>query len=79
MDYCLSQLLPAELVHKIAKEVHRLNMRDVHDQLKNCVTWIYVKYEGEEKLSFIVSNNYNYYRVLYVGNSISTEPWFSVD
>ena len=64
MDYCLSQVLPPELVDKIAKEVHRMNMCDVHDQLLNCVTWIYVRNAGEEKLSFIVSNNYNYFRVL---------------
>lgn len=64
MDYCLSRALPPELVDKIAREVHYLNMRDVLYQLKHCVTWIYCRYDGEDHMSFIVSNNHNYFRIL---------------
>ena len=60
MDLVLRQKLPMELVEIIMKWVYDLNMRDVLFQVKYCITW--VRYHDE--CSYIVSNNFNYYRLL---------------
>lgn len=54
--------LPIELVEIIMKMVHKMYMRDVLYQLTYCITWI----RHEKQLSYIVSNNFNYYRLLEV-------------
>jgi len=60
MDVCLSHYLPPELVDKIAKEVHRLNMKDIIRQIKFNITWIRV----EGKNTFIIHNTPNFYSLL---------------
>lgn len=63
MDIVLRQsILPMELVEIIMKYVHYMYMRDVKYQLRFCITW--VRYNDE--CSYIVSNNFNYYRLLEV-------------
>lgn len=60
MDIVLRQLLPLELVEIIMKMVHQLNMMDVHYILKNNLVWIY----SNDKFSYIISENLNYYAPL---------------
>jgi len=55
-------ILPMEIVEIIMKMVHYMYMRDVCFQVKYCITW--VRYRSE--CSYIVSNNFNYYRLLEV-------------
>jgi len=62
MDRVLRVRLPLELVEIIMRYVYDLNMRDVLFQIKYCITW--VRYRNE--CSYIVSNNFNYYRLLEV-------------
>ena len=33
MDYCLSQKLPSELVHIICEKTHRMNMKEVLEEI----------------------------------------------
>jgi len=72
MDIVLRKKLPLEIVEIIMKMVHRMNMEDVNFQIKYCITW--VRYQNE--LSFITSNNFNYYRLLEIEelNEDSQEP-----
>lgn len=56
----LRKKLPLELVEIIMNMVYNMNMEDVLFQIKYCITWI--RYNNE--LSFITSNNFNYYRLL---------------
>lgn len=58
--------LPLEIVEKISREVHRERLREVHAQLKYCVTWVYADKIGSS-YCFIVSNNQNYYASLLDG------------
>lgn len=60
MDRVLSQHLPCELVDIIAKMVHLMNLKEVHEQLIHGVVWIL--YKGEP--SFWVCNSYNRYAIL---------------
>ncbi len=56
----LRKRLPLEVVDIIMKWVHILQMEDIKFQIRYCITW--VRYNNE--LSFITSNNYNYYMCL---------------
>lgn len=60
MDLCLRKIFPIEIVEKIMKYVHLLNMKDINYQIRYCITWI----RHRDELSYIVSNNFNYYRIL---------------
>lgn len=62
MDALLSRHLPAELVDRIARQVHRLNFAAVLRDLTHQVVWI----RAEGKVSFMVSNSKNYYLELEV-------------
>lgn len=57
------EIFPLEIVEKISKDIHRERLRDVHNQLKYCVTWVYADKIGTG-YCFIVSNNQNYYAAL---------------
>ena len=72
MDAILMANLPLEIVEKISKEVHRLHLREVHKQLKYCVTWIYADKIGSS-YCFIVSNNQNYYASLL--DNLDQDEW----
>jgi len=67
MDYVLSQRLPPELVDIICREVHRLNMKPVFNQIKYNVVWI----RYEDKNTFMTSNTVNFYSLLMNGE----EEW----
>lgn len=60
MDKVLSARLPAELVDKIARQVHQLNFSRVLSALVHQVVWV----RAEGRASFMVSNSTNYYLVL---------------
>lgn len=60
MDYVLRERLPLELVEIIAKMVHRMYLRDVHEELIHHVIWILA--DGQR--SFWVCKCTNYYSVL---------------
>lgn len=60
MDYVLRKNLPIELVEIIALKVHKMNMEKVLWQIKHCVVWVRVN----NKTTFWVSNNTNYYKIL---------------
>ena len=60
MDIVLQKILPLELVEIIMKMVHQLNMMDAHYILKNNLVWIY----SNDKFSYIISENLNYYAPL---------------
>ena len=60
MDLVLSKNLPVELADIIAKMVHRMHLKEVHEQLIHGVVWIV----NDGEYLFWVCNSYNRYAIL---------------
>jgi len=62
----LDKFLPIELTDKIYKELHQSIMRDICEiiNFKMVFIMVYDSEDGESKMSWILSENQNYYKLL---------------